>query len=108
MYIDDILVIQRKIESTSDHFEKVEEVLKRLEEAGFKANLRKSFFIEKIVEQLGYQLTSDGIGQQPKKIEATDRILSPKTRKQLRRFLGMINFYRDMFRGRSHILSPLN
>ena len=45
VYIDDILVIQRKIESTEEHLEKVEEALNRLKEAGFKASLRKSFFM---------------------------------------------------------------
>ena len=108
VYTDDILVIPRETESTEEHLEKVEEVLKCLEEAGFKANLRKSFFMQKRVEYLGYQFTCGGIGPQPKKIEVMDRILLPQTGKQLWRFLGMINFYKDLFRGRSHILSPLN
>ena len=64
--------------------------------------------MQKSVEYLGYQLTTDGIGPQPKKIEAMERILPPKNCKQLKRFLGMINFYRDVFKRRSHILSPLN
>jgi hypothetical protein len=48
------------------------------------------------VDYLGYRLTRNGIGPQPKKIEAIDRILPPATNKQLRRFLGMVNFYRDI------------
>ena len=51
---------------------------------------------------------TDGIGPQPKKIEAMERVLPPQNSKQLKRFLGMINFYRDVFKRRSHILSPLN
>ena len=39
VYKANILVIQHKSESTSDHFDKVEQVLERLEESGFKANL---------------------------------------------------------------------
>ena len=50
-------------------------MLERLEGAGFKANLRKIFFLQQSVEYLGYQLTSNGIDLQPKKIEAMDRIL---------------------------------
>ena len=70
--------------------------------------LRKSFFMQKTVEYLGYQLTSDGLSTQPKKIEAMQRVLPPTNAKQLKRFLGMINFYRDVFERRSHIMAPLN
>ena len=31
----------------------------------------------------------------------------PKTLKQLGRFLGMINYYREIWRGRSDLLAPL-
>ena len=108
VYCDDILVIQRTSKSTKDHLIQVERVLKRLQSEGFKVNLRKSFFMQKSVEYLGYQLTTDGIRPQPKKIEAMERVLSPQNSKQLKRFLGMINFYRDVFKRRSHILTPLN
>ena len=43
----------------------------------------------------------------PKKVEAIQDLAVPKTRKQLRQFIGMINFYRDMWQKRSELLAPL-
>ena len=43
----------------------------------------------------------------PKKVEAIQALAVPKTRKQLRQFIGMINFYRDMWKKRSELLASL-
>ena len=53
VYIDDILIVQKVGESEEDHLRKIEEVLSRLDAKGFRANLRKSFFMQKEVEYLG-------------------------------------------------------
>jgi hypothetical protein len=107
VYIDDILILNNKSETAEDHITKIEHVLERLEKAGFAVNLRKSFFMQQELDYLGYLLTPNGIRPQPKKVEAINRILPPKTKRQLRRFLGMINYYRDMWKKRSHVLAPL-
>ena len=61
----------------------------------------------KEVDYLGYKLTCDGLECQPKKIKAMQWMLPPKNVKQLKRYLGMVMFYRDCFEKRSHILGPL-
>ena len=104
-YLDDILITSAG--SFEDHMAKLDKVLKRLARAGFRANVKKCFFAEASLEYLGYQLTRKGVQPQPKKVEAILRIAPPRTKRQLRHFLGMINFYRDVWRRRSHILAPL-
>lgn len=68
---------------------------------------KKSFFMQQEVEYLGYQLTSNVLKPQLKKIEAMTHILPPMNSKQLKRFIGMVNFYEDIWKKQSHILAPL-
>ena len=105
VYLDDILIIDNG--TLEDRMQKVNVCLERLEKAGFKANVQKSLFAVEELEYLGFWLTKTGIQPQPKKVEAITRLTPPKTTKQLQRFLGMVNFYRDMWKGCSHILAPL-
>ena len=52
-------------------------------------------------------MTRQGVKPQPQKIEAILALLPPKNVRQLRRFLGMVQFYRDMWEKRSEMLAPL-
>jgi RNase H-like domain found in reverse transcriptase/Reverse transcriptase (RNA-dependent DNA polymerase)/Retroviral aspartyl protease len=105
VYLDDILITTK--DTYEDHMNKLNEVLTRLEQAGFRANLLKCFFAEDKLDYLGYWITRKGIQPQPKKVAAIRHLNPPSNKRQLRCFLGMINYYRDMWRQRSHILAPL-
>ena len=106
VYIDDILNISDG--TFEDHMEKLHTVPTRIENSGFRANTRKGFFARTELEYLGYWLTRNGMQPQPKKVEAICRLAAPQNRRQLRHFLGMVNFYRDMWRRRSHLIAPLS
>ena len=43
----------------------------------------------------------------PNKVEAIQALVVPKAHKQLRQFIGMINFYRNMRQKHSELLAPL-
>ena len=94
-YIDDFLLVTTT-GSFEDHLTKLDQVLTRLKEAGLKCNATKSHFCRAEVEYLGYLITRNGIKAQPKKVSAIHNMASPKTRKQLRSFLGLVNYYRDL------------
>ena len=105
-YLDDLLIITN--ESRFDvHLEHLAKVLTRLAEAGLKVCADKSSFCQHELKYLGYWITRDGIKPLTKKVEAILNMDEPKTRKELRRFLGMVNFYRDMWPNRSETLAPL-
>ena len=105
VYLDDLMSITKG--DYDDHLNKLELILKRIQEAGLKINAKKSFFARGELEYLGYWVTREGIQPLKKKVEAIMKIAEPKTRRQLRGFIGIINFYRDMWIRRSHILAPL-
>ncbi len=104
-YLDDLLCISRR--SLEDHLEKLEEVLRHLRNAGLKVNAEKSTFCALEIEYLRYILTKDGIKQQSNKGRAILAIQPPKNVKELRHFLGMVQYYRDLWARRSKMLAPL-
>ncbi len=89
-YIDDLLCISR--ESFDDHLDKLEEVLRRLCDAGLKVNADKSTFCALEIEYLGYILTREGIKPQNKKVQAILALKPPNSVKELRHFLGMVQY----------------
>ena len=104
-YLDDLLIVSNG--SYEDHLEKVEQVLAKLQKAGLKVNIHKSKLLQEEVEYLGYHISRNGIKPINAKVEAINNIATPTTRKQLRKFIGMVNFYRDMWIHRSHVMAPL-
>ena len=79
-YIDDILITSDG--SFEDHMDKLNTVLTRLENLGFRANVRKCFFAQDELEYLGYIISREGVKPQPKKVEAILRLQRPKNVKQ--------------------------
>jgi hypothetical protein len=71
----------------------MEEVLERLQQANFRANFKICYFGESKIDDLGYEITRDGIQPQPKKVEAILKLIPPKTKRQLIHFIGMLNYY---------------
>jgi hypothetical protein len=94
--INDVLYVTKG--SWEDHLEGLEEVFRRLQQAGLKVNAKKSNFGAHKMEHLGYNITHTGIQPVTKKGQAIQAIKVPKTHEQLRGFIGMINFHRDMWK----------
>jgi hypothetical protein len=104
-YLDDLLCISRS--SLEDHLKKLEEVFRRLCNAGLKVNAEKLIFCALEIEYQGYILTRDGIKPQSNKVQATLAIQPPTNVKHLRHFLDMVQYYHDLWARRSKMLFPL-
>ncbi len=75
-YLDNLLCISKL--SLKNHLEKLEEVLRRLRDAGLKVNAAKLTFCALEIEYLGYVLTRGGIKPQSNKVQAI-LVIKPPT-----------------------------
>ena len=94
-YLDDLLCISKG--NLDNHLAKLQRVLIRLRNVGLKVNAHKSCFCAMETEYLGYILSKDGIKPQPQKVQAILTLTPPQNVKQLCRFLGMVQYYRDIW-----------
>ena len=90
VYIDDILHVTKG--SWIEHLTVLEDMLTRLQKAELKVNARKLCFGAHKFDCLGHHVTRDQVMPIPRKFEAIQALTVPKDRKQLRQFIGMINF----------------
>ena len=60
------------------------------------------------MEYLGFWITREGIAPLKSKVETILNIEPPRTKKQLRRFNGLVNYYRDLWFKRSEVMTPLS
>ena len=103
-FIDDVGVFSNDWE---EHLSHLSRTLTCLEENGYTVNPTKCEWGVQEMEWLGHWVTPDGIKPLPDKIKGIVQLDRPNTVTQLRSFIGMINFYRDFWQKRSHILAPL-
>ena len=103
-YLDDLLIITKL--NLSDHLDKLKGIHK-VARGRLKVNAYKSNFCAHEMGYLEYILTRDRIKSQSKKIETILAIHPPTNVKELHHFLGMVQYYRDMWMRRSKCLHLL-
>ena len=59
------------------------------------------------MEYLGLWVTRDGVKPINRKIEAITNMKPPTSQKEVQKFIGVINYYRDMWPRRPHTLATL-
>ena len=103
-YIDDLLIASP---DEATHLEHVRLVLERLQQHGLVINPDKCVFGQSSVTFLGHTVSCDGILPMPEKVEAIRNFDLPTSRRQVRSFVGLINFYRRFIPNCSTLLQPL-
>ncbi len=87
---DDMIIVTRG--SEEDHLKEIEEILKILQDKGYKASFEKSKFFEKEVDWCGFRIDEHGIKPRVSRTEAIAKIKPPKTLREIRSFLVSIQY----------------
>lgn len=94
-YIDDILIASETKEVHETH---LRSVFTRLQKHGLILNLNKCMLGVEEIDFLGYHINSKGTTPLQEKVNTIVNYKKPETVKALRRFLGMLNFYRHFLK----------
>ena len=102
VFIDDILVFSKSVNS---HLSDIKEVLESLRNGNLSVKLEKCSFFQSQVEYLGHRISGEGIACiNNGKLETMSR---PNNVKELQRFLGVANFFRKFIPVFSRVAYPL-
>ena len=104
VYIDDVLIMSRSFE---DHLALVRKVLTTLLLHGIKVKFEKCSWFVKEVEYLGHRVSGDGIRKSAQFVQKVNDLPRPSTVRQLREFLGLVNFQRKFVPHFSSVQKPL-
>ena len=104
-YLDDVLIASKTEE---EHFNHLKQVFSRLEEFGIAINKDKCQFGRTTINFLGHKISPKGIAPKQEKCEVIQNFPLPSDQKELRRYLGMLNFYRRFIPRCAEILAPLH
>ena len=103
-YVDDILIASPDRDSHKHH---LGQVFARLQDFGIQINVDKSQFGVSTVDFLGHTVSSSGITPTSSRCEAIREFPKPTTQRQLKQFLGMLNYYCRFIPQCALLLQPL-
>ena len=104
IYLDDFLLISTSLEQ---HLVLFEKVLQRLEKYGLKIKPLKCEILKTQVKFLGHRISGEGISQLEESVQAIKNFKVPKTCRELKRFIGVCNWYRPFVPHFGEIVKPL-
>jgi len=105
VFVDDVLV---GTDSGEGHNEIVVEVLKRLEENNLYVKPEKCLWKTSKVNFLGVVMGQGKIEMEEEKVEGVLNWLVPKMIRDIRKFLGLANYYRWFIKDFAALAKPLN
>ena len=103
-YLDDIIVVANDFE---EMLERITEVFQRLRSFNLTLSPTKCRFYRSSINYLGYKISAEGIQPIDENIQKINSFPIPRTVRQVRKFLGICNYYRGFIKNCAEILQPI-
>lgn len=104
-YIDDILIFSNSFEEHKLHIEKL---LSAIRTEGWKLKLVKCFFAQHKIKYLGHIIENGTIKPMSDNLKAIKEFPRPRSLKNIRQFLGKVNFYLKFIKDSTKVLEPFH
>ncbi|KAF9763004.1 Retrovirus-related Pol polyprotein from transposon [Nosema granulosis] len=103
-YLDDIIIYSQDMDTHKKH---VRIVMEKLRNAGITLNKKKCKFFQKEIKILGNIITEGRIKPDPEKVKCIKNYPRPNTVKELRSFIGLLNYCREFIKDFASKAKPL-
>ena len=104
VYLDDIVLFSS---DWSEHVQQIRQLFGRIREAGLTVNLSKCEIAKAQVNYLGFEIGHGQVKTIASKVETILDMPPPASRADLRRFLGMVGYYRRFCQNYAEVVFPL-
>lgn len=100
VYMDDICAYGDTFEKALSSLKKTLEILRKM---NLKLKTEKCVFFEEEIQLLGHKISEKGISTLDKNVKTIKDFKKPKTKKEVRRFLGACSYYRKFIKNFSKL-----
>ena len=105
IYLDDVLLATPELEL---HLKELRDLLEAHRTAGLKLNIKKTSLFTTSTDYLGYKVSERGIELKPSYVQDIVNWPTPRTPKDVRRFVGFSSYYRDSIKRYSELTAGMN
>jgi len=104
-YIDDILIFSKSFE---EHLQHLELLVKAILREGFRLKFTKCSFATHSVNYLGHVISKNTVRPLNNNLRSISDFPTPMNKKNIRQFLGKVNFYHKFLNNASVLLEPFH
>ena len=105
IYLDDILIVSK---TEQEHLQHITEVFRRFAEYNIKLRIDKCKFFQTELKYLGHIINRNGIRPDTKYIDKIIKLKEPTNKKEVERFLGMVQWLAKFCPNLSKYTEPIS